>query len=68
MEKRWLVEYVGAIPCPVYATGGTFPTCNPWDAVGFDTEEKASAWMTRKGVIPYLPPWKAVSHGFEGGK
>ena len=66
-RTAWLVEYVGAKPCPVYATGDWIGfTCSPWDAKQFDTKEEAEAWMVRPGVVAFLPPWKAVFHGFVG--
>lgn len=62
--SRWLVEFVGAKPCPVYATDGPWHTCNPWEAISFDTREEAEAWMTRPGIVGYQHPWAACSHGF----
>jgi hypothetical protein len=63
----WLVEHVESRPCPVYATDGPYPTCDPYEAEAFSTEEQARAWMTRPGVIPFFFfPWKPVLHGFVG--
>jgi len=65
MISRWLVEYIGSTPCPVYASRGTYPTCDPYEAISFDTEERAKKWMKVKGTVPYPPPWTPVQHGFE---
>lgn len=68
MESHWLVEFIGAKPCPIYATDGPWPTCDPWSAKWFDTEDEAKAWMTRPGIVAYEFPWKAESHGFTRGE
>jgi len=60
----WLVEYVGATPCPVYARWAPTHTCDPREAAYFETKAKAEAWMVRPGIIPFKAPWTAVSHGF----
>lgn len=62
----WLVEHVEARPCPIYATDGPYPTCNPYEAEAFNTKEQAEAWMTRPGIVTYYFPWKPVLHGFIG--
>ncbi len=64
--SAWLVEYRGAIPCPVYATDEGFPTCDPWKAKRFGSKELAEYWMHRSGIIAYEFPWEATSHGFDG--
>ena len=63
-KTTWLVEYIGAVPCPVYATYWDLPTCDPWQAREFDTKEEAEAWMGRPNRVPYTKPWTAVEHGF----
>jgi len=37
----------------------------PYEAISFDTEERAKKWMKGKGTVPYPPPWTPVQHGFE---
>jgi hypothetical protein len=58
----WLVEYADSLPCPIYATWGPWPTCNPWEAIYFASQDEAEAWMKEHG---FAPPWKAIQHGFE---
>lgn len=66
--SAWLIEFVGAKPCPVYATDGPWHTCNPWKAKRFDTRDEAEAWMARPNIVPFTFPWCATSHGFDDGK
>lgn len=60
----WLVEYLRATPCPVYARENGPLTCDPWEAKKFVAKEEAQAWMVRDGVVAFLPPWTAVEHKF----
>lgn len=66
ISSVWLVEYRGAVPCPVYATEQGFPTCDPWKAKRFQSREAAEAWMHRPEIIGYEEPWHAAEHGFDG--
>jgi hypothetical protein len=59
----WLVEHTEARPIPIYATGGNFPTCDPYEALAFTTEEKAKERMTEHD---HYFPWKPILHGFIG--
>ena len=66
-KTAWLVEYVGAKPVPVYATGTpTGFTCDAYAAKHFETKEEAEAWMVRPHVVPFELPWAAIEHGFFG--
>lgn len=60
----WLVEYLGAVPCPVYAKEDLFPTCDPWEAKKFESQEAALKWMHRDGIVAYNHPWAAIEHVF----
>lgn len=66
--KTWLIEFAGAIPCPVYvATAGCgiiaqHYVCDPWAAARFETEQEADDSIAKAG---YPPPWHAVEHSFE---
>jgi hypothetical protein len=62
-KSLWLVEYVGAIPCPVYA-GREGYTCDPWAALKFLSKADAEEWMQRPDTIPFKSPWTAIPHGF----
>jgi hypothetical protein len=64
LALKWLVEYVEAVPCPVYTTDDLWPTCDPWAAKRFETEEEAAAWMIRPGIVGYQYPWAPTHHGF----
>ena len=62
----WLVEFVGSIPCPVYARDNGFiqTTCDPYEAKWFETKELAEQWMHRSGIIGFSEPWRAIEHSF----
>lgn len=68
----WLIEYAGAIPCSVYiAEQDVWHTCNPWSAKRFESQEKAEAYMVKRGIwhgtLEYqVTPrhWRAVEHTF----
>lgn len=50
----WLIEYAGAIPCPVYiAEQDVWHTCNPWSAKRFESQEKAEAYMVKRGIFDH---------------
>lgn len=64
----WLIEYVGAVPVPVYvrtspANGVAF-TCDPWHAMKFNAKEKAEEYMRQPGRVPFESPWAAIEHEF----
>lgn len=74
----WLIEYVGAVPSPVYVpadyrqTHGNY-TLDAWAARWFNRKIDAEAWMANPVVqgdgqlircAPYLEPWRAVQHRF----
>lgn len=66
-KTAWLVEYVGAVPCPVYATGTAVGfTCDANEAKQFETKEDAETWMVRPGIVAFEKPWAAVEHGWFG--
>lgn len=59
----WVVEYIGAVPVPVYATVRCIPTTEVRFAMTFGAKEAAEAWMARKHA-PYVAPWTAVEYKF----
>ncbi len=59
----WLVEYIGASPCPVYISETGDYTCDPWKAKKFRSQRGAQTWMSG-GRIPLRYPWEAVQHSF----
>ena len=67
-QPYWLVEYVGAVPCPVYArisANGCGFTCDAWQALKFATKAGAEAWMIRSSRASFNAPWAAVEHVFQ---
>lgn len=67
----WLIEYVGATPCPVYAPeDGGWLTCDPLQAKRFETKEDAQAFMRNPldqpyNGVPFHEPWTAIEHSFD---
>ena len=65
--NAWLIEYVGAVPGPVYVpenyalTHGHY-TMDPWEAKRFETKEQAEAWDFRHD---YNAPWEVIGHSFD---
>lgn len=74
----WLVEYVGAVPSPVYVPNdfrqahGNY-TLDAWAARWFSRKIDAEAWMADPMVqingvmmscMPFGAPWQAVEHLF----
>ena len=57
----WLIEYIGAIPVPVYMDKDMQPTADPWAGKKFTSMSEAYQWM-HQGALD--APWKPIEHTF----
>lgn len=63
----WLVEYMGAEPCPVYMTKKAGYTTDTRFAEHFASKESAEAWIQEKGLPANrtgaaIGGWAATEH------